>query len=1301
MIARIVLSTSLCVLFTPFFAHTHPHGSSHDGLEFHANKGQWPGQVLYRARTGAGAVFLERSAFTYVVQRGGPEHASAPGTPVEPFRAHAFRMHFEGGSTDEHEGVERLPHTVNYFLGSDRSAWAGGVAAYGGVTLQEVYPGIGLRVDGHGGLKYDWLVAPGTDPSVIKLRFEGQDSLALRGGMLVIHTSAGEVVEQRPVAWTERNGQRTAVACLFTLKGGRVGFSFPEGYAKEDRLVIDPTVVFSSYSGSTGDNFGFTATYDAAGHLYGGGMVRSTGYPVTLGVLQSAYGGGENDIAISKFTPTGNALVWSTYIGGSGNEVPHSMVVNSNEELFILGTTNSLNFPTTLGCWDASFNGGTNPPFAVTSYGFSYGTGCDMVVVHLNSDATDLVGGTYVGGSGNDGLNQSLPLNRNYGDPFRGEIILDAEERPIVVSSTASTNMFTTPDAVQPTAAGGGLDAYVFRMDAQLNTMLWATYFGGSSVDAGYGVQTSSTGDIYITGGTTSTNLPSAGTPAIPSNGGQGDGYIARFDPTGANLLSFTYVGFAGFDQSYFVQLNTADEVFVVGQTTGPYPISPGKYNNPNATQFLHKFSGDLGTSLWSTRIGGGGAENISPSAFLVSNCGQIYFSGWAGSTNTFGAGGLTSSTTGLPVTADAFQTTTNGSDFYLMLLEQEAVALGYATFFGGASSEHVDGGTSRFDKNGIVYQAVCAGCGGQTYPTTPGVWSNTNNSTNCNLGVFKIDFEQAVQVAIDANTPDQTICLSGPGVFTAVGTATTWIWDVGDGSPTQEGITIAHQYADAGVYEVMLIGVDSASCNLADTAYAEITVVAPADLEPMFEATPIGDCNAVSVELSNTSTGTSVFYWTFGDGGSSTQSDPVHPYTAPGTYDITLGAIDVICADTAFMTLTVDIQVPGLELDLPTPLELCPGASAVLDAGPGYDAYNWSTGGAAQTITVSDTGAYTVQVTEGFCTGSDTITVVPAVTADVQPMFEATPTGTCDSLLLVLLNTSTGSNQFYWTFGDGGSSTATAPTHLYAAPGSYEVVLGIIEPVCGDTVFMTQEVPLVIPGTELVLASPVPLCDGGVVQLDAGGGFDGYSWSTGGTGQVITVAATGDYTVQVTDGFCVASDTITVVNAPGHASFPVLSACPGEEVRIVLPDPVAAVLWSTGQDTSFVTLTLTVNDATVWFDAIDAAGCPWTDTVQVVLIEREVGEPIVPNVFSPNGDGYNDAYLVEGVDPGEFRLEVYNRWGMLVFGTTNVNVGWNGRLENGSEVVPDGTYFYVLTYKDDCAGVPLTTRTGHISLLR
>lgn len=1132
-----ILGTFLCSSLLAVGSFAHSPGHDEVAVQFHANKGQWPKQVLYRATTPGGVLFVEPNALTHVLSTGGEHLAHGRKDAItEPLRTHAFKVHFEGGLAKSHQGSERQPHYVNYFLGSDQAKWAGNVPVFAGVDLMEVYPGIGMHVDGTHGLKYDWLIAPEADPTLISMRYEGVDELYLNGGLLFVNTTAGRVVEQRPVAWQVVHGQKRPVDCRFVLKGDLVSFDFPYGYNKRYPLVIDPVVTFSSYSGSFGNNFGFTATYDNAGHLYGGGIVFSEGYPVTTGVLGPIFNGGTIDIGISKFAPDGTTLVWSTYIGGSGNEVPHSMVVNTANELYILGTTGSNDFPVTTGCFDNSFGGGPNPPFA-GAYGFSYNTGSDIVLVHLNAAADALIGSTYIGDWDNDGLNQTTPLLRNYGDPFRGEVALDLQERPIVATSTLSSNAPTTADAIQISNAGGQ-DGYIFRMSPDLSDLQWATYYGGSGVDAAFGIQVSSTGDIFVTGGSTSTNLPMASTGAVTTANGGADGFIIRFDGVTHALLGSTYVGTSAFDQTYFVQLDVSNDVYVVGQTQGNYPVTPGKYVNAGASQFIHKFSGDLGASIWSTRIAGNQNSNISPTAFLVSICGQIYFSGWGGSTNI-----VNSSTNGLPVTTDAFDATTDGSDFYVMVLEQEAVSLVYASFFGGTSAEHVDGGTSRFDKNGVVYQAVCAGCSG-SFTTTPGAWSSVNGSS-CNLGVFKIDFEQGVQVGISTNVSDLTICLDDAVTLDAVGSASTWTWDLGDGSGVENGVQVVHQYSAEGEYMVMLVGVDSLSCNLADTAFATITVVAPQDIEPVFEAVPVSDCQGFSIEFFNLSSGGDAYAWDFGDGGTSTQTNPVHAYSGPGTYDITLTVTDVLCQNSVTLTQTVSLEPPTVEVDLDPVAALCDGASVTLDAGSGYDTYSWSNSATSPSITVSTEGTYTVTVTEGICTGVATVEVV------IQPL----------------------------------------------------------PPLAEDVII-----------------------------------------------------------------------------------------CPGQDSRLAPPFAVTSILWSTGDTAA----SIVANDAgDYWFVAVDAVGCIVRDTIAVTVITTAESGASVPNVFSPNNDGINDTFLVDGLFLQEFSMEVLNRWGQTIFESQAQNKGWNGGVDNTTDKLPDGTYYYVVSFKDRCSTEALTTRTGHVTLLR
>lgn len=1134
-----------CLLVAHVHGHDHDRSTTGAMVQFHQNRGQWPAQVLFRANSTGGALFVEQDRFTHVLMTGGARSVHGdPRADAPPLRMHGYQVRFIGASTKGHVGTDREHFHVNYFLGDDHERWAANVPVFGGVELTSVYPGIDLHVSGASGLKYDWVVQRGADPSAIQLRFEGMDRVLLKDGKVHVKTAAGDVIEERPVAWQIVHGTREPVRVEYRLNGRTLSYAFPDGYDADHVLVIDPVVVFASFSGSSAANYGTTATYDEEGHLYGAGTVFSIGYPTTLGVLQPDYNGTESDMGITKYTLDGSSLEWCTYLGGSASDVPHSMVVNSANELFILGSTASDDFPTTDGCADDSFGGGSPTPFGGT-YGVSFPNGSDIVVVHLNATATALVGSTYVGGSENDGLNQSAPLLRNYGDPFRGEIIMDAQDHPIIATSTASDGLFTSPGVAQPSLAGG-LDAYLFRMDPALTTMTWATYHGGTGLDVGLGVQVSSTGDVFMTGGTQSVDLPLAGSSFAASNAGGVDGFIARYIVEPFLLIATTYVGTAGFDQSYFVQLDTADNVYVVGQTTGAFPVSPGVYANPGATQFIQKFNNDLSQSLWSTRIGGDGAENLSPSAFLVSTCGQIYLSGWAGSTN-FVSGGVTSSSTiGLFTTPGAFQTTTDGSDFYLMVLQQDAAALDYATFFGGSSAEHVDGGTSRFDKDGIVYQAVCAACSG-SFPTTPGAYSTELLSFNCNLGVFKMNFEQGVQAFIDADATDLVACSGIPFTFEASGNAQTYTWDLGDGSPAVEGAIVQHLYANTGTYTVRLIGSDPASCNLSDTAFATVNVVEPPLLTADFEVELLADCDGYSAEFENQSTGSTQFIWDLGDATSSTLANPVHAYPEAGTYQVILGVVDPVCVDTVFITRPITFEPATLVYEVPSPVALCNGESVQLDAGPGYDGYSWSTGAGTRLITVFEPGAYIVTVTDGSCTGSDTIVV--QATPDYAPLADIT---TC----------------------------------------------------VASTVTITPDFP--------------------VQQI---------SWNTGATTTSLEVSTQGDY----------------------------------------------------------------------WFNATDALGCPVTDTVRVIIAELGRGEAFIPNVFTPNGDGQNDTFQVQGLAIDDFRMEIFNRWGQKLYETTAVDKGWNGGVDNiRADAAPDGSYFYVIDLKDRCAAEPnAQTRTGHVTLLR
>ncbi|MFT3884375.1 MAG: gliding motility-associated C-terminal domain-containing protein [Flavobacteriales bacterium] len=904
---------------------------------FTENRGQWPSQVLYRTLVPGGVLFVEQDAFTVSLHSGGPlGHRHGDDAPEQPFHAQAYRVRFLQAQPAKGTGSAAQPHYENFFLGNDPAHWAGHCLVFGAVRLDGLYPGIRLRVDGATGLKYDLLLDPGADPALIQLGYEGQDRLELKDGRIVVTTSAGTVTEEAPVAYQPIGRARRSVACRYALKNGRVSFEFPEGYDRRYPLVIDPELTFSSYTGSAADNFGFTASYDDAGHLYGGGIVFGNGYPLTVGVQDPSFNGGRVDIGLTKFSPDGTSLIWSTYLGGSMNETPHSLVVNSAEELYVLGVSGSNDFPTTASAYDRSFNGGTAvvgwPGMAISGYGFSHPQGTDITVTHFAADAASLVASSYVGGSRNDGLNNAVALAHNYGDHFRGEITLDQQQWPLVATSTESSDIPISGNAPQRTFGGGAQDAYFFRMDPALST-LQGTFFGGSGDDSGYGIQLDRNGEPYMTGGTTSPDLPMAGNPLKAQFGGGVDGYVAHYSPTGTSLLGSTYIGTNAYDQCYFVQLNTGDQVFVVGQTHGNYPCTPGKYVNPGSSQFIQKLSHDLSTSLWSTVIGtGSGREDISPSAFLVSNCDQIYFSGWGGSVNHFGQA-TQSTTTGLPVSANAFQSTTDGSDFYLMLLNADATVLEYATFFGGpAGAEHVDGGTSRFDKKGSIYQAVCAGCGGHNdFPTTPGAWSPGNGSSNCNLGVIKFNLN-AVSVA-----PDTMVCRGESVVLGATG-GVSYAWTPAGSLDDATSPTPRATPLDTTLYHVAIT--TGEGCTINDSIRVNVQVHRPA---PMLTDTVVclGDSVRIAANDANR------YAWRAAPGITDLLSaTPMVTPPAPMYYAV---AATNMCG-TAWDSLFVDVQHVVAIAWSDT---ICPRSVAILHASGGVD-YAWSP---PELVTATDVG--------------------------------------------------------------------------------------------------------------------------------------------------------------------------------------------------------------------------------------------------------------------------------------------------------------------------------------------------------
>jgi len=1174
------MRTLLCSLFCTLFlvrAATAQQASTPLPLLFVENQGQWQEPFLYKGLSASADIYLEQGGITYVVgepSNPGKIHEYKDGhTTVAPeLRFHAYKMKWLGANLQAvTEGSRKQSYYHNYFLGQDSKRWKSQVPIFGNVDYKSLYPGIDLHISSDKGhAKYDLIVNAGADASVIRMKFEGLDGITIAQGSLQLKTSVGTITEMAPYAYQYVNGDLKEVKCEYKLSGNELTYFFPKGYNKTANLIIDPTIVFATLTGSMADNWGFTATYDAAGNFYAGGIVSGLGYPTTVGAFQVTYAGGSNfsmpsDIAITKFNPAGTTPVYSTYIGGSSDEMPHSLVVDNNNNLILAGKSLSTNYPVTGGAFDPTANGGY-----------------DIIVSKFNATGTALIGSTFIGGAGDDGVNvdgsfsaNQSSLKYNYGDNSRSEVLADKLGNIYVASSTQSTGFPVTPNAAKA-ALTGNQDGVFFKMNPTLTTMTYGTFIGGSSNDAAY-VLTLDTAQshVYVAGGTQSTDFHTAVTTGAYRStyqGGTADGYICRFLNSGNYTLEkATFIGTAAYDQVYGVQIDLENRVYAMGQTMGAFPVSTGVYSNPGSRQFLIKLDSLLSSSIYSTVFGSGASSvpNISPVAFLVDTCQNVYISGWGGAINP------NSTTVGLPTTPNAIQTSTDGNDFYFIVFSKNALGLLYGTYFGAVGkAEHVDGGTSRFNPDGVVYQAICASCGGGTgFPATTGAYSTVNGSPNCNLGALKIAFNLgSVRAQADAN-PNATGCAPLTVNFgNNSSNATSYFWDFDDNNSTSTAITPTHTYNTPGTYEVMMVAINPNACKTHDTVYLSIVVLSDT-VHADFNMQLLDTCTNPHITLTNTSVprsgqslSNSTFQWFFGDGASVVVQNPgSHNYTGPGTYNVMMVMTDPgACNSPDTVIKTFSFSQLYVDAGFILPDTVCLGDSVTfVNTATNVSSYEW-TFGTGQTLSTTalagykfvNPGTYVIrQVVRnpGSCNGVDsaqhTITVFPSPTAS----FSFNPAIPQTNVPVSFFNQSQNAVRYNWDFGDGSHSAELNPVHDYNRTGSYNVCL-------------------------------------------------------------------------------------TAYNQEG---------CPDKTCKAVSADVM-----------------------------------PLAD---------------IPTGFSPNGDGSNDVLYVRGYSIQSMDLKIYNRWGELVFESTDQSHGWDGTWKGKAQEMEVYAFVLSVTFLDGTH----FHKQGNVTLLR
>jgi gliding motility-associated-like protein len=1084
-------------------------------FEFIENKGQWDGRVKYMSEVPAGEFYIHTNGFTVAQHnpdelmrlfksyhnhgQDDPKHPKTKtgkldpnlpgnggqpgGLPVYTVHSHAYRVSFAGASNNARMAPERpLPTYNNYFIGNDPSKWASNVNMYQAITIKNVYPNIDVRYYAENDfLKYDFIVHPGGDVNNILMKYEGADKLSIRKNQLIIKTSVGENKELYPYTYEFNNTTgKKEVSCSFELADkNTVRFKVGD-YSKTSTLVIDPTRIFCSFTRSPANQWGFTATPGPDGSLYSGGIVFGPGFPTSPGAYQSSYQGGSNtgqlggiDMGIFKFTPNGAQRSYATYIGGrQGNDFPHSLVCDAQGNLVVMGRTSSSDYPGTV------IGGGSD----------------DIAVTKLNANGSNVIGSLRIGGSASDGVNirdqlrggsGPTSLVRFYGDDSRSEVILDGSANIYVAAQTQSNN-FPVQGTVFQTGSGGAQDGVVMKINPTCTGIIWASYLGGSSDDGAFVISLNPlNNDIYVGGGTSSGNVPGnkSGSYQGSFQGGASDGYIAQISNDGSTLIRSSYMGTSAFDAVYGVKFDRLGFPYIMGISEGGWPVQNAAYSNPNSKQFVAKVRPDLSGFAYSTVFGSGAARpNISPVAFLVDRCENVYISGWGGWLEPGNDPYLMTGTIGMPTTPDALKTATDNRDMYFIVLKRNAASLLYGSFFGqdGGEGEHVDGGTSRFDEQGVIYQAICANCfGGSNWPITrpfpvsPGVWgpNNPTGANGCNLAAVKIAFNFAGvgsgPKSYFNNVPDTSGCVPFTLQFRdTILNAKSYRWDFGDGSAEVVTTTfnISHTYNAVGNYRVRLIAIDSTTCNIADTAYLNIRVRDDkADIA--LRATKQMPCQSLSYMFDNLSTGpaskpvsTAKFIWDFGDGTRIPVTGTAsigHAYASAGTYNVRLILTDTnYCNAPDSVPLSLRVS-PLVDARFETPASGCAPYTAVFNnTSLAGQTYRWDFGdgtGSTEeypTHLYPNIGTYTVKlvvIDSSTCNIIDsvehTIVVSPLPTAD----FSAAPQPPVQNKPVIFTNLSTGGVKYEWQFGDGEirhKNTMDTAMHVYNATGTYDVCL-------------------------------------------------------------------------------------------------------------------------------------------------------------------------------------------------------------------------------------------------------------------
>ncbi len=1076
---------------------------------FRKNEGQWNSKVLYQGYSNGSCISFLKNELSYAFQRPvreqRPEMAGLRGPDEDRYESLVWNVELEGSNRSDSIHAENpLSSSVSYMKGASRVVHA---TDYSRLTYVNIYHGVDLQYYVSGNtLKYDFLLRDHADLSEIKMKYKGVERIRINeAGDLIITTAWGDMQEAHPFSYQIVNGEKKEVTIAYELlNDSTCGFHLNGKMIPGVDLVIDPVILqWSTFVGgpSPGGGYIFDIALDPAGNIYGCGWYNA-GFPTTPGSYHPAYhtpgscgfAGGDEDAYVWKMNSGGTALIWATYIGGSCRDRARGLALDPSGNVYLTGWTESTDFPTV-------------NPFQPAVAGF-----IDAFAAKFDPTGTNLLYCTYLGGNYND-WPEKIAVNAA-GEAFLCGSTLD---------NNASPGFPTTPGSIQPVYGGGSYqaDAYLTKLNAAGNGLVYSTYLGGTGWDWAYSIRINAADEVFLTG-KAQTNFPTTPGSFQPVTAGNGDVFVSRINAAGSGFIYSTFIGGANSEVGNSIVINAADEAFITGNTSSTnYPCTAGAYdptyNGGTYGDCIVSHLNATGTTLLGSTYLGSPTLDIGWGIDVDAN-NNIFVAGYTDNT-------------AFPTTPCAYDRTYNGSndaDYFIVKFNPGLNTMMYGTYVGGNGQDYWE---PKIKLVGTTcnQMAICSGTShSPNFPTTSGSFEpNKLNGVDDQPTVYKL--APVINPGFTLNPPPGC---SGVGVLitfhdttTDCGlwgdTLTTHHWNFGDGT-FGDGVQITHSYSSAGTYTVTL----TVGCPMDSIKHSFTVGAASFSLTASNTSSCSPNSGTASVNVVG-ATPPLTYSWSPSGGNTAIATG-----LSPGTYTCTVtdangcgSSVTTTVNTAAGPTVTLSSQVN----------ESCFGAhtgtaTVSVSAGTAPYTYSWSpSGGNTSTGTALSAGTYSCTVNDGAgCIQTETVLITQPSIISVSQSTVPAGCGLSNGSATVSPSGGTGAYTYSWSPAPGNASTLSGiPAGTYTctvndANGCSVPFSVALNNTGGPVITLSAQTGVLCHGN-----------NNGSATFTATGGTTPYtySWSpSGGNSATASGLGAGTYTCSVTDATgCFQTQTVVI----------------------------------------------------------------------------------------------------------------------------------------------------------------------------